>query len=190
PIAGIGLLLSIFLMFIARPLSVFISLCFSRKMGFNHKVFLSWVGLRGAVPIVFATYPLLDNIHQADVMYHIVFFVVLTSILFQGTTLSPLAKWLRLEEEAVEQQFPSIKLPEEIESELVELIVPSHSPAIGKKLVQLNLPADSLILLIRRNDTYVIPRGDIVLTAFDLLMLIAENKETIDTVKQILAIVD
>lgn len=191
PIAGIGLLLSIFLMFIGRPLSVFIALSFSKTLNFNHKVFISWVGLRGAVPIVFATYPLLDKdyINQANVMYHIVFFVVVTSILFQGTTLSPLAKWLQLEEPVVEEHSPSIQLSKEVDSELIELVVPQHSPAIGKKIVQLSLPENSLIVLIKRNGLFVIPRGDTVIIALDLLMIMAEEKQAIKAIKQLLGIV-
>ena len=189
PIAGIGLLLSIFLMFVARPLSVFISLFFSKTLNLNHKIFISWVGLRGAVPIVFATYPLLDNIHQADVIYHIVFFIVLTSILFQGTTLSPLAKWLQLEAPKVEKHKPSIQLSHEVDSELVEVIVPEDSPAIGKKIVQLSFPENVLIVLIKRNGVYVIPKGDTVIIAFDLLMIMAEKKQAIHTIKEQLGIV-
>lgn len=191
PIAGIGMLLSIFLMFIARPVSVFTSLFFSKNLSFNHKVFVSWVGLRGAVPIVFATYPLLDidNIPKADVMYHIVFFVVLTSILFQGTTLSPLAKWLQLEEPATDIHPPSIQLAEEVNTELIELILPEDSPVIGKKIVQLSLSEDSLIVLIKRKGSFVIPRGDTVLTANDLVMIMVEKKEAIDAIKEQFGIV-
>ncbi|MCT4696771.1 MAG: potassium/proton antiporter [Candidatus Cardinium sp.] len=189
PIAGIGLLLSIFLMFIARPLSVFISLFFSKTLHLKHKIFISWVGLRGAVPIVFATYPLLDNIHQADVIYHIVFFVVLTSILFQGTTLSPLAKWLQLEAPKVEPHEPTIQLSKEVDSALIEVIVPQDSPAIGKKIVQLSFPENVLIVLIKRNGVYVIPRGDTVIIAFDLLMIMAEKKQAIHLIKEQLGIV-
>ncbi|TSJ80960.1 MAG: potassium/proton antiporter [Candidatus Cardinium sp.] len=189
PIAGIGLLLSIFLMFVARPLSVFVSLFFSKTLNVNHKIFISWVGLRGAVPIVFATYPLLDNIHQADVIYHIVFFVVLTSILFQGTTLSPLAKWLQLEAPAVVKREPSIQLSKEVDSELIEVMVPEDAPAIGKKIVQLSFPENTLIVLIKRNGVYVIPRGDTVIAAFDLLMIMAEQKQAIHTIKEQLGIV-
>jgi cell volume regulation protein A len=186
PIAGIGMLLSIFLMFIARPVSVFASLFFSKTLAFNHKVFVSWVGLRGAVPIVFATYPLLDiaKIPKADVIYHIVFFVVLTSILFQGTTLSPLAKWLQLEEPATDAHSPSIQLAEEVNTELIELILPDDSPVIGKKIVQLSLSEDSLIVLIKRQGSFVIPRGDTVLTANDLVMIMVEKKESMDAIKE------
>lgn len=190
PIAGIGLLLSIFLMFVARPLSVFISLFFSKTLNLNHKIFISWVGLRGAVPIVFATYPLLDNIHQADIIYHIVFFIVLTSILFQGTTLSPLAKWLQLEAPTVPKHEPTIQLSKEVNSALIEVMIPKDSPAISKKIVQLSFPENALIVLIKRNGVCIIPRGDTVIMPFDLLMIMAEKKQAMHTIKEQLGIVD
>jgi len=189
-ITGVGLILSIFLMFIARPLSVFSALFFSKTLNNKHKIFISWVGLRGAVPIVFATYPLLDiaTIDKADVMYHIVFFVVITSLLFQGTTLSPLAKFLELEEPMTEDRMPSIKLSEEVNSELIELTVPDDSPIIGKRIVQLSFPENSLIVLIKRKGGFVIPRGDTIVSERDLLMIMTEKKETVDVIKKQLGI--
>lgn len=189
-ISIIGLLLSLFLMFIARPLSVFISLCCSKTLEFNHKVFISWVGLRGAVPIVFATYPLLDHINHADVMYHIVFFVVLTSILLQGTTLSPLAKWFQLEQPVIAKDPPAIQLAQEVDSTLIELTIPPSSSAIGKKIVQLSLPENSLIVLIKRNDGFIVPRGDTTIDALDLLMIMVAKKQVIHMVKEELGVVE
>src|SRR5690606_9816767 len=86
PVIGIGLLISAFLIIIARPLIVFISLL-PFKIDLPSRWFYSWVGLRGAVPIVFATYPLLAGVEQAHMIFNIVFFISLTSIILQGTTL-------------------------------------------------------------------------------------------------------
>src|SRR5690606_2505275 len=95
PVMGIGIIISLFLMLVARPLSVFISLAFF-KMKMRRRLYISWVGLRGAVPIVFATYPLLAGIEKANMIFNIVFFIALTSLLVQGTTLGIVAKWLRV----------------------------------------------------------------------------------------------
>lgn len=95
PIAGIGILISLFLIFVARPVSVFVSLA-PFRMGFKRKLYISWVGLRGAVPIVFATYPLIAGIEKAGMIFNIVFFISVTSVLIQGTTLGVVAKWLGL----------------------------------------------------------------------------------------------
>ncbi len=85
PYVGIGLLISLFLIIVARPVSVFLSLMFF-KMDLNRRFYISWVGLRGAVPIVFATYPLLAGIEKASIIFNIVFFISVTSVLIQGTT--------------------------------------------------------------------------------------------------------
>src|SRR5690606_15033395 len=92
PYIGIGMIISAFLIVVARPLSVFLSLMFF-KMQLRRRFYISWVGLRGAVPIVFATYPLLAGIEKADVIFNIVFFISVTSVVIQGTTLPIVAKW-------------------------------------------------------------------------------------------------
>ncbi len=93
PVVGVGLLISLFLIVVARPASVFLSLMFF-KMKLRRRFYISWVGLRGAVPIVFATYPLLAGIDKAGMIFNIVFFISVTSVLIQGTTIPVLAKWL------------------------------------------------------------------------------------------------
>jgi len=187
PIVGIGLLISGVLMFVIRPLSVFTSLALS-KTGFKQKIFISWVGLRGAVPIVFATHPLLLNIDKADTTFHIVFFIVLTSILLQGTTLSPLAKWLNLEIPIAHDQKAALDFPSDIKTEFIELIVPKHTQVEGKKLVELNFPKNALITVITRGKNYIIPKGDTKLYQGDKLMIMTENKKEIQEVKACLGI--
>ena len=95
PFLGIGMLISVFLIVVARPVGVFISLIFF-KMKLKRRLYISWVGLRGAVPIVFATYPLLAGIEKANMIFNIVFFISVTSVLIQGTTLTLVAKWLKV----------------------------------------------------------------------------------------------
>jgi len=186
PIAGIGMLISLVLMFIARPLGVFLSLTFFKNIGYPQKVFISWVGLRGAVPIVFATYPMLGHIDKSDIIFHIVFFIVLTSVLFQGTTLQPLAKWLKLEAKLSAKKAKAISLSEDVKSELLELEVVQNSIAAGKKIVELGFPKGSLIVLINRDKNYLTPRGDTVLEAGDKLMVMTDDKRDIQTFKHCL----
>ncbi|MTI32669.1 potassium/proton antiporter [Xanthovirga aplysinae] len=101
PQAGKGLLVATILIFIARPLSVL--LCYlPYKASWKKKIFISWVGLRGASPIVFAIFPVLHGVEHGEDFFNIVFFVVLTSVLIQGSTLTPIAKWLGLVEKEVE----------------------------------------------------------------------------------------
>jgi len=183
PVAGIGIFISLVLMFIARPLGVFLSLAFFKKVGYQQKVFISWVGLRGAVPIVFATYPLLERIDKSDIIFHIVFFIVLTSILFQGTTLRPLAKWLKLEAKLSAKKARAISLSEDVKSELLELEITNHASAAGKRIVEIGLPKSALIVLISRDKQYLTPRGDTVIEAGDKLMVMTDDKQDIKALK-------
>ncbi len=97
PVMGTGLLISVVLIVLARPVAVFVSLSPFRSATWRQKTFLSWVGLRGAVPIVFATYPLIAGLENAQFIFNVVFFAVLTSVLLQGSTLPLAAKLLRVE---------------------------------------------------------------------------------------------
>ncbi|MEB3161287.1 MAG: potassium/proton antiporter [Synechocystis sp.] len=92
-IAGVGTAIALFMMLIARPISVFISLSLSQWQ-LREKIFIAWVGLRGSVPMILAVLPLTENLDQADELFNVVFFVVLLSIGFQGLTLLPAGRWL------------------------------------------------------------------------------------------------
>jgi len=187
PVLGPGILISLFLIFVARPLAVFVSLAFADGVNFRKKVFLSWVGLRGAVPIVFATYPLLAGVAYASTIFHLVFFISAMSILLQGTTLPLVAKWLRVSvPENLKRKFPiDIELKGNTQSELMELDILEDSPAVGKAIVQLNLPKTSYIVMIHRGDNYVIPNGDTVIKSNDHLLVMADTKEVVGKVSDV-----
>ncbi len=166
PIAGIGLLICFLLMFMARPISVLLCLLPFRKMSLNERVMISWVGLRGAVPIILATFPLISGIRNADVIFNIVFFVVLTSILVQGSTLPFIAR--RLGVEAPFKPLPDY--PETAGWEpLIRLKVLPGSAAAGKQIADLNLPDDIWIAVLRRDGHPIRPSGSTVLQAGDIL---------------------
>ncbi len=179
PIVGEGILISTFLIVIARPLAVFLMLIRSKDLNFRKKLFISWVGLRGAAPIVFATYPLIAGVHYADTIFNLVFFISVTSVVLQGSTLSLMAKWLHVGvPEKVKRKFPlDLELKDGSKSELIELDVPEDSESIGKQIVQLKLPKSSLIVLIHRQDKYVTPSGETEIQANDHLLILADNKE-------------
>lgn len=186
PIVGEGILIALFLMVIARPLSVFISLLFSTDLNNRKKWFISWVGLRGAAPIVFATYPMLAGVHYADTIFNLVFFISGSSVVFQGSTLSLMAKWLHVSvPEKVKRKFPlDIELRDDSKSELIELDIPENAGSVGKAIVQLDLPKSSLIALIHRDGKYISPSGETVIQKGDHLLIIADNKEVINEVYQ------
>lgn len=183
PVIGIGLLISAFLIIVARPLSVFISLA-PFKMNSRSRWFLSWVGLRGAVPIVFATYPLLAGAEQANMIFDIVFFVSITSVLIQGTTLAKVAGWLKLTlpEELKKRTKVDMDLSESIKSLLTEIRIPENSPVAGKKIVQLELPQTTLISFILRDNKYITPNGSTTIKANDTLFVLSENKDSLSDV--------
>ncbi|HEY9114714.1 MAG TPA: potassium/proton antiporter [Bacteroidales bacterium] len=183
PVIGIGLIISVFLIIVARPLSVFISLSFF-KMKNRSRWFISWVGLRGAVPIVFATFPLLAGIDKAQMIFNIVFFISVTSVLIQGTTLGVFANWMHVAlPNKVKLKSPvDIVLEEGIKSELVEIILPDNCQAAGKRIVQLNFPKNAHISMIQRDGKYITPSGSTVLEPNDKLLVLSENKLTLDDV--------
>jgi cell volume regulation protein A len=187
PVIGIGLLISAFLIIIARPLSVFISLL-PFKIDLPSRWFYSWVGLRGAVPIVFATYPLLAGVEQAHMIFNIVFFISLTSILLQGTTLPVVAKWLKLTipESLKKRTKTDIELSDSIKSLLTEIKIPENSPVAGKQIVQLGLPPTTLISFILRDNKYITPNGSTVIETNDTLFVLSENKNSLSDVFQCL----
>jgi cell volume regulation protein A len=176
PLMGVAVLMALFLVFIARPISVFISLAFAR-LGFRHKVFISWVGLRGAVPIVLATFPLLAGVPDAELYFNVVFFTVLISVLLQGTTIGWFAKLLRLQTPApvTDRRFPLDVLPAgEDRSEVAEIVVRDDSPVVGRLLVNLRLPRAAHVMLVTRGREHLVPRGSTGLRAGDVLSVLAD----------------
>lgn len=101
-----GLCLGVFMILIARPVAVFVSLAAFRKFTFKARVYISWVGLRGAVPIIFATYALMSpGVEHARFMFNLVFFITILSLIIQGTSVTSMARWLGLSETASSREF-------------------------------------------------------------------------------------
>lgn len=189
PYIGIGLLISLFLIVIARPAGVFISLLFF-KMKLRRKFYISWVGLRGAVPIVFATYPLLAGIEKANMIFNIVFFISVTSVLIQGTTLSIVAKWLNvaLPEQAKKLTATDLLLTENPKAEMKEILITPDSYAVDKKIVELGFPKNAIIAMIIREDSYLTPNGATKIEAQDTLIVLADKPNVFDEVYKTLKI--
>lgn len=179
-VIGIGILISGFLILVARPASVFISLL-PFKMKLRRRLYVSWVGLRGAVPIVFATYPLLAGIEKANMIFNIVFFISLTSVLIQGTTLSVVAKWLHVAlPMKVKPKAPIDALLSDSEkTAMAEILVPESSFAVDKKIVSLEFPRSAIIAMIKRDDAYITPNGSTVIEAGDILIVLSDKQEGI-----------
>ncbi len=179
PIIDEGILVALFLIFVARPIAVFIALAGATGLNIRKKLFISWVGLRGAVPIVFATFPLLAGVPYSNMIFNLVFFVSVMSVLLQGYTLPLVAKWLRVSvaERIARKSVLDLELNEGAKSQLFEFDVIAGAPAVGKSIVQLALPSKVLIVLIRRNQKYEVPRGATVIRENDHLLVMADNSE-------------
>jgi len=184
PVIGIGLLISLFLILIARPLSVFLSLL-PFRMPVRKRFYISWVGLRGAVPIVFATYPLLAGIEKANMIFNIVFFISVTSVLIQGTSLGVLAKWLRvaLPEKVKPKSEVEIFVSELPKAAMQEITVFKNHFAVNKRIVDLGIPTSAFIVMIKRNDIFIRPGGTTVIEEGDILVVLADNQEGFEQVR-------
>jgi cell volume regulation protein A len=181
PIVGLGLLSSLFLMLVARPVSVLVTLAFS-GLGLNEKLMISWVGLRGAVPIVLATFPLLAGIPRAEMIFDLVFFIVLTSILLQGKSIPLFARWLKLEAPVRDKVNPlELDSIAGITSQLVDVEVPRGSSIIGKQIVGAGFPKGALIVLIGRDDEFIVPNGGTVIEMGDRLLVLAGEEDLATT---------
>lgn len=183
PFMGIGLLISLFLIIIARPVAVFISLLFF-KMKLRRRFYISWVGLRGAVPIVFATYPLLAGIDKANPIFNIVFFISVTSILIQGTTLSIVAKWLNVVLPNKKKIITDLDkfISDSPKTTMKEFEISPSCYAANKKIVELKFPKNAIIAMIKRGDKYLTPNGSTIIEANDTLVVLSESQEGIDSV--------
>ena len=182
-VAGISIVIGLFMIIFARPAAVLISLLPFRKMTFKDRIYVSWVGLRGAVPIVFATYPLIAGIPHADIMFDIVFFCTIISLLVQGTTLPYVAKWLELAKTNVLPRKMvdfDVEFAEEIKSTTMEITVTDAMLSEGARLMDLQLPERTLVVMAKRNNNYFIPKGNTELKVGDKLLLISDDEHGIE----------
>ncbi len=185
PVVGAGLAISAFLMIVARPLACFICLA-PFKIKTRVKWFISFVGLRGAVPIVFATFPLMAGIDKAGMIFNIVFFISLSSVLIQGTSIPRVAKWLHVDLPVnVKSVTPAdVLLAESLNSQMVEMTIASGYMAVGKKIVDLHFPQNVRIALIKKKGIYVVPDGNTLIGSGDVLFIIGTNREVLDSVTE------
>ena len=143
--------------------------------------------MRGAVPIVLATFPLLAGIAEAEMIFNIVFFIVLTSALLQGWSIPVVARFLRLDAPLQpKRQYPIEYAPVEgVDTKLVEFVVPFRSAIAGEPIVELGLPRGTLIVLINRGGSFLVPSGGTVLEEGDVLMVLARER-TLPEVREML----
>nr|WP_304422367.1 potassium/proton antiporter [Paramuribaculum intestinale] len=175
-VAAVSLLIGVFMIVVGRPLSVFCSLMPFRSVGRRSKLFVSWVGLRGAVPIIFATYPVVAHVEGASQIFNIVFFVTILSLLVQGTTVMVAARRLDLvgRQEVSDDHF-GVEIPDELPTSLHTLTLTETHLANSDLLCDLELPQGSLVIMIRRGGRYIVPNGRRRLQPSDVLLIIRED---------------
>ena len=168
-----GLIVSLILIFVARPIAVFLTVAFN-KYEFKERLFLSWAGIKGAVPIVLATYPLAAGLESGAYIFNIVFFVVLISTIFQGSTIDWFAKKTDLYIGTKQSSPHSLELIslEKSQVELMEWDIEQTSPLVGRKMAELGLPKHALVVSIVRDNDIITPRGATKIKAGDILFVL------------------
>jgi len=182
PVIIPGLIVSFIMILITRPLSVFISLLPFRKMTFREKSFISWVGLRGAVPIIFAIIPLAEQVPQARFIFNIVFFCTLVSLIVQGTTLTRVALLHQLADRPREyrklREF-DVEFSDDIKSVTTEISVVGKTLIHGNRLMDMPLPDKTLVVMVKRGEKYFVPTGNTVLQEDDKLLIITDDQDAL-----------
>jgi len=174
--------IALFLIFIARPIGVYLSLIFF-KYSKREMMFISMVGLKGAIPIILATFPLIAGVKEAGWIFNVVFFIVLTSALIQGWPLPYFAKFLKLDSPSVKKINSPIEFSEYQNSnmKLLNLTVPPQKLDIANKsIVQIQILKGSLIVTVLRNGKYFVPSGGTILEPGDELQVLAD-KSNVDS---------
>lgn len=175
-VSGQSLLIVAVLAFIARPLATVLTLT-PFRVPLRHQAVIGWVGLRGATPIILATFPLVEGIAEAELLFDVVFFVVLTSVLVQGTTVGPVARLFGATVPAPSRPAAPLEAGQPLPdgTSLRELEIPPASYGDGRALVELRLPPRALLVLVDREGTYIVPTGATRLAAGDTVLLLADD---------------
>lgn len=170
-----AILIAVFMSLVARPMSVFLLMAPFKGMNWRGKAFVSWVGLKGAAPILFSIYPVVANVPEAKEMFNIVFFITLLSLLFQGTTIPFVAKLLKVGEKAErEVDTMGIEMPDEMGT-LTNHIVTKKDLRNGNRLKDLDMPVGKRVIMIKRGEDFVVPEGNAILMEGDQMLIIVSD---------------
>lgn len=177
-----SIIVSAVMIFVSRPFAVFVSLLPFRKFRMRDKTFISWCGLRGAVPIIFAIMCYAENVPHSEVIFNMVFFCTLMSLILQGTTLPLVAKILKVDEKVVPKskiENFDIDFPEEIKSATSEILITPKMLSNGSCVMDLRMPEKTLVIMIKRGDVFFVPTGKTVLKEGDRMMVITDDEEAL-----------
>ncbi len=177
-VAGKGLLLSVVLIFVARPLATLLVTQFG-GLNLRERTMLSWAGLRGAIPIWLATFPVIAGVAESHLIFDVVFFVVLTSTVIQGATIEPLARLLGVTstERALPTPVADVGMVRELGGELISWRVRKDDAAAGLLVRELGMPREALVHLIVRDGRALAPRGSTRVEPGDELHLLVQEAQ-------------
>lgn len=172
-VAVTGTGLALVAVFVARPVATFLSLSVF-KFAVRERLLLGWAGLRGAVPVVLATFPVLAGVAHSHTFFNIVFFAVLLSTILQGTTIDPLARALRLttQQPSVPQQLVESGAIRALGADVVQFTVHDGDALVGRRVRDMQLPRDALVNVIVRRGEAIPPRGRTEIEAGDQLHIL------------------
>ena len=172
----LGLATALFMTFIARPVAVQLCMLPFKQFSRKARAYVGWVGLRGAVPIIFATYPLVDNVPHADLIFNVVFIVTIISLTLQGTTVSGMANALGVARKERESSFGDA-FQDRMKSEFTEVDVNEQMLSSGNTLKLITLPPHTLVVMVCRDGDYFVPQGDTALQVGDKLLILSDRNE-------------
>ena len=180
----LALMAGTFLTLVARPLATFACLAPFRKLSKKARFYISWVGLRGAVPIIFATYPWVAEIENAELIFNVVFVMTIISLIVQGTTVSSMANVLGLAYAEKESKFGDA-LQDKMKSAFTEIAVTEQMLSSGNTLNKVALPDNTLVVMVCRDGDYFVPKGGAELHISDKLLILSDrNDELADQYKE------
>ena len=185
----LGLGVALFMMFVARPAAVFACMMPFRKYTFKARSYIAWVGLRGAVPIIFATYPLVEGIEHADLIFNVVFIVTIVSLVVQGTTVSGAANAFGVAYSEKESSFGDA-VQDRMKSAFTEVDVNEQMLASGNELSHIKLPDNTLVVMVCRDGDYFVPKGKTPLQIGDKLLILSDRNEELNAHYQELGLDD
>lgn len=177
-VAWVGVAIAVVLALIARPVAVFLCLM-PFRFPFREQLYIAWVGLRGAVPIVLAMFPLLAGVEAAPALFNIVFFVVVISVLLQGAAAGPLSKWLRV-------QSPGVPLPSTVveltgsgpgKTQIHSFWIHEHLLACGMTIGNLKLHGTASIVMVLRDEELISADDDLRLRSDDHVYILCSPAE-------------
>lgn len=186
-----GLAISFLMIFVTRPFSVFVTLLPFRKLTFLDKTYISWVGLRGAVPIIFAILCRAAEVPHSHEIFNIVFICTLISLVLQGTTISFMAEKVKLLDEP-DQNKPltdfDFEFSEDVKSATTEFEVTKEILSHGERLMDLGMPENTLVIMVKREEQFFVPTGKTVLLPKDKLLVISDNNDEMELTLQKLGV--